>query len=68
MKYREFLSGREDYEFNNSKHGLTVVDGNDNEYLIQLNSFGELEITSFDGSILVNPQYSNQILIKTNKY
>lgn len=65
MKYREFLSSKEDYEFNNSKHGLTVVD--DNEYLIQLNSFGQLEITSFDGSILVNPQYSNEILIKTNK-
>lgn len=65
MKYREFLSGRDDYEFNNAKRGLTVVDGNDNEYLIQLNSFGQLEITSFDGNILVNPRYLNQILIKT---
>lgn len=65
MKYREFLSGGEDYEFNNSKYGLTIVDGNDNEYLIQLNSFGELEITSHDGKILINPRYSNQILIKT---
>lgn len=65
MKYREFLNISDEYIFNDARYGLTIVDGNNNEYLIQLNSFGQLEITSHGGNILVNPRYSNQILIKT---
>lgn len=29
------------------------------------NPFGELEITTNDGNILINPRYANQIIIKT---
>lgn len=48
-----------------TKYGIDIYDGKGNQYHINTNPFGELEITTHDGNILINPRYANQIIIKT---
>lgn len=64
MKYNETTYPLE----NNTKEadfGIVVYDGKGNQYHIDINPSGELEITANDGNLLVNPRYANQIIIKT---
>lgn len=64
MKYKERTFKPEE-PIKDSKNGITIYDGKGNEYEIQLNEFGELSIISNDGSLMVSPRYSNQVLIKS---
>ncbi len=57
----------EDAEVNQSKYGLLVYDAGGNEYRIDFNQFNELEVTANGGRLLMQPLYSNQVLIKTSK-
>ena len=46
-------------------NSIYLYDGEDNQYRISLNKFGELEIQSTDGGLSVEPNVSNEITIKT---
>lgn len=46
-------------------NSIYLYDGKDNQYRISLNKFGELEIQSTDGGLIVEPNVSNEITIKT---
>lgn len=46
------------------KNGIRVFDGDGNEFIVNLNNFGELEINGLNESLCIIPQYGNQIVIK----
>lgn len=64
MKYKE-RDFSDNSEIKEMKYGLEVYDGKGNEYIININPLGEIEITANEGNLIVNPRYANQIIIKT---
>nr|DAY73301.1 MAG TPA: hypothetical protein [Caudoviricetes sp.] len=66
MKYKE-RDFKDDTEVKEIDYGLEIYDGKDNKYVINVNPFGEIEITSSIGNLIVNPRYANQIIIKTEE-
>lgn len=46
------------------KNGIRVFDWVGNEFIINLNNFGELEINGLNEGLCIIPQYGNQIVIK----
>lgn len=46
--------------------GIKVFDGQGNIFILRTNKFGELEINGSDGSLSIEPKYSNEIVIKQN--
>lgn len=46
------------------KNGIRVFDWVGNEFIINLNNFGELEINRLNEGLCIIPQYGNQIVIK----
>lgn len=46
------------------KNGIRVFDGEDNEFIVNLNNLGELEINGLTEGLCIIPQYENQIVIK----
>lgn len=48
-------------------NSIYLYDGDDNQYRVSLNKFGELEVQSTDGSLIICPNVSNEIKIKTKK-
>ena len=46
---------------------IKLFDGENHEYMIRLNDNGELEITSVNGNISLNPKYANSITLKSSK-
>lgn len=45
--------------------GIYFYDSKDNQYRLFENKFGELEIRSIDGALVLRPVVSNEIIIKT---
>lgn len=66
MKYKE-RDFKDDTEVKEIDYGIEIYDGKDNKYVINVNPFGEIEITLSIGNLIVNPRYSNQIIIKTEE-
>lgn len=46
------------------KNGIRVFDWVGNEFIINLNNFGELEINGLNEGLCIIPKYGNQIVIK----
>lgn len=46
------------------KNGIRVFDGDGNEFIVNLNNLGELEINGLTEGLCIMPQYGNQIVIK----
>lgn len=46
------------------KNGIRVFDGDGNEFIVNLNNLGELEINGLNEGLCIIPQYGNQIVIK----
>lgn len=46
------------------KNGIRVFDGEDNEFIVNLNNLGELEINGLTEGLCIISQYENQIVIK----
>ena len=46
------------------KNGIRVFDWDGNEFIINLNNFGELEINGLNEGLCIIPQYGNRIVIK----
>lgn len=67
MKIRIIDHRVEQPETIEAKSGVEVYDGKGNIYLIRLNKFGELEINGTDGSLIIEPYMSNEIIIKTRE-
>ena len=63
MKYE---IGRSENIQETEKHEpVYVYDGKGNRYSINTNGLGELVITASDGSMRIEPMYSNQIILFT---
>ena len=48
----------------NAPYGIKFEDGEGHEYTVTLNKFGELEVDSCFGSMLIFPKCGNEIVIK----
>lgn len=51
----------------NAPYGIKVEDGEGNEYTVSLNKFGELEVNSHFGSMIILPSCDNEIVIKQKR-
>ena len=60
----EYKLERGDFQKKETKN-IYVYDRKGNKYTINLNALGELVITAIDGSMRIEPMYSNQIIIFT---
>ena len=72
-KYKKQYHGNSIIDYQNERekinapYGINVEDGEGNEYTVSLNKFGELEVNSHLGSMIILPSCGNEIVIKQKK-
>lgn len=65
FKVESVIAGEE--EMQQSRCGLFIYDEDNNEYHVNINEKGDIRITSHSGTLTINPQSMNQIILKSNK-
>lgn len=61
----QIINHTEEQPIQETRSGVFVWNGKGDEFRISLNQFGELEINCSRKSILVKPNVSNEVVIKT---
>ena len=46
-------------------NSIYVYDGENNQYRLRINDFGELEVQGSNGAIRIEPRNANEIILKT---
>lgn len=63
----EIISHFSDNEKKETRNGIYVYDGRGNQYRIYLDNFGDLTINSVDGKLAIEPNVTNEIVVKTKQ-
>lgn len=63
----EIISHSSDNEKKEARNGIYVYDGRGNQYRIYLDNFGDLTVNSVDGKLAIEPNVTNEIVVKTKQ-
>lgn len=67
MLFYSIINHREEENIEETTSGIYVFNKKGERFRISLDSLGELEVNCCDSAIVIRPEYTNQVIIKTDK-